>query len=108
MNKIFNILLSFIFTNTANAQNDLPAPPMIMYGPPERSIYEYETLLSVIYSFGATILILMIVPIVGLIWYRKKQIKKRWPVVVIWILIGLFILAIGGYILIQTLSIIHQ
>jgi hypothetical protein len=39
-------------------------------------------------------MVFIVVPIIGLVWYRKKGGKKTWPKAVVWILASFFILVL--------------
>ena len=82
-----NGLLALIFAGEAKAQVTIPNP---LYGilPPTPG----EISVGLLPWF----LIFVAAPIAGLIWYRKRGGKKKWPTVVVWIIVSLFVLAIGA------------
>lgn len=86
---LLNILLGLMFAN--NARGHLP---VIEYGPfyptPKEAFSEILPWIA-----GAFIL-LVVAPISGLIWYRKRGGKKKWPAIITWALVALFVLAMGA------------
>jgi len=53
--------------------------------------------LNILAKIGSLILILMIAPVFYIVWYRKKQIKKKWPLYLLIFLIILFFITILIY-----------
>jgi hypothetical protein len=82
-----------IFTNWAKAQQSALMPTLTMRPTPE------EMLLGLIPFIGGAFFVFVIVPVAGLIWYRKRGGTKKWPRVIVWILAALFALALAALII---------
>jgi hypothetical protein len=80
-------LLSLIFANGAKAQS-LPMP---LYGVQPTP---GEILSRNLPFIGSIFLVFVIAPIAGLIWYHKRGGTKKWPSIIVWILVGLFVLVL--------------
>jgi len=87
---LFNSLLGLMFANRVRAF-DLPMP---LYGP--EPIIPTELLSRLLPWIGGAFVLLVVAPILGLIWYRKRGGKKKWPAIIACILVLLFLLAIGA------------
>ncbi len=102
-------LLALIFTSGAKAQYS-PVPeygvsiPVPLYGVPAPGpMYGVlptpgEMLLRPLPLLAGAFLVFVIAPVVGLIWYRKRGGKKKWPSVIVWILAALFVLVLVAFI----------
>jgi hypothetical protein len=90
--------ISLMFTGKAKAQAELYGPPPILYGPaPLPTISDFIPMIGAIFVF------FVLAPVIGLVWYHKHGGKRKWPTVVVKILIALFILALVVLILLPHL-----
>ena len=87
---LLNILLGLIFANNVKAL-ELPMP---LYGP--EPITPGEILSRLLPWITGAFILLVVAPILGLIWYRKRGGKKKWPAIITWILVTFFVLAMGA------------
>lgn len=78
---LFSSLLGLIFVNEAQAQGiQLPSPLCGLQLTPG------EIFFGLLPLIGMTLLFFVVAPILGLILYRKRGGKKKWPLIIAWIL----------------------
>jgi len=91
-------LLTLLFAGEAKALDQplyglrtIIPPPIVVVPVPATP----KDILSKLYVIiGGALVVFVIMPIVGMLWYYKRGGKKKWPSIVGKILIGLFLLAL--------------
>lgn len=91
---LLNGLLALIFANKTKAQE-----PIIIANPLYGIRTPEEMLVGFLPWIVGIFLIFVAAPIAGLIWYRKRGGKKKWPTIVIRILVSFFVLVLAAYII---------
>lgn len=102
---LLSSLISLIFVKEVKALDvHLPA---VLYGPIPPT--PTEALWRFLPWIGGMFLFFVLAPVLGLRWYRKQGGRKKWPAIITWILVSIFLLALTALIfLILALTIYHH